>query len=325
MSGLPEWVEPELATLTHDRFSDPDWIFERKLDGERCLAFAGADGVRLLTRNRKDVTTTFPEVAAALAEQHPAGLVVDGEIVAFDGEQTRFERLQRRLGVVRPSADLLRGFPVVYCVFDVLFAEGRDVRGLPLLERKAVLSRSLTDARALWATEHRARDGEAFYAQACRDGWEGLIAKRADAPYRAGRTRDWLKFKCLAGQEFVVGGWTDPQRSRIGLGALLLGYTDADGDLVYAGKVGTGFDTRTLRELAARLAGMERSDPPFGKGRPPTRGVHWAEPRLVAQIAFAEWTADGQLRQPRFQGLRDDKDPKDVVREDPGTSSPPSG
>ena len=315
--SLPEWVDPELATLTHDRFSDPAWIFERKLDGERCLAFADASGVRLLTRNQKDVTTTFPEVAGAIAAQSPDGLILDGEIVAFDGDQTRFERLQRRLGVVRPSADLLRDYPVVYYVFDVLFAGGRDVRELPLLERKDVLNRSAAFDGPLHFTEHRERDGEAFYAEACRAGWEGLVAKRADAPYRAGRSREWLKFKCLSGQEFVVGGWTDPQRSRVGFGALLLGYVDVDGALAYAGKVGTGFDTQTLRDLAARLATMETPTSPFGKGRVPTRGVHWVEPRLVAQIAFAEWTDDGQLRQPRFQGLRDDKDPRDVVREIP--------
>ena len=321
---LPEWVEPELATLTHERFSDADWIFERKLDGERCLAFVDGDGVRLRTRNQKDVTTTFPEVAASLS-QH-GGFIVDGEIVAFDdGDQTRFERLQRRLGVVRPSADLLRDFPVVYSVFDVLYADGRDVRERPLLERKRILADALTFHGPLRFTEHRERDGEVFYAEACRAGWEGLVAKRADAPYLAGRTRDWLKFKCLNAQELVVGGWTDPQRSRIGFGALLLGFHDSAGTLVYAGKVGTGFDTRTLRGLAERLAGLARTTSPFGAGRPPTRGVHWAEPRLVAQIAFAEWTDDGQLRQPRFQGLRDDKDPRDVVREDPGTSAPQSG
>ena len=317
MAALPEWLDPELATLTHDRFSDPDWIFERKLDGERCLAFVDAAGVRLRTRNQKDVTTTFPEIAGALSGQGGAGLILDGEIVAFDGEQTRFERLQRRLGVVHPSEELLRQFPVDYYVFDVLYADGRDVRSLPLLQRKEILARSVDFRDPLRFTEHRQRDGDAFYAQACRDGWEGLVAKHGAAPYRSGRTRDWLKFKCLGGQEFVVGGWTDPQRSRVGFGALLLGYRDPDGELVYAGKVGTGFDTATLRGLAEKLAGLARESSPFGQGTPPSRGVHWVEPRLVAQIAFAEWTDDGQLRQPRFQGLRDDKDPADVVREVP--------
>jgi bifunctional non-homologous end joining protein LigD len=319
-NGLPAWVEPELATLTRERFSDPDWIFERKLDGERCLAFTDSTGVRLMSRNQKTITPSFPEVAAALATQRSGALdlIVDGEIVAFDGAQTRFERLQHRLGVLHPSEALLQAVPVHYYVFDVMHADGRDVRPLPLRQRKELLAGSLEFRGALLSTEHRDRDGEAFYAQACRDGWEGLIAKRADAPYRGGRSRDWLKFKCLSGQEFVVGGYTDPQRSRVGFGALLLGYHDANGSLVYAGKVGTGFDTATLRALGARLAGMERDSPPFGSGRVPgPAGVHWVEPRLVAQIGFAEWTDDGQLRHPRFEGLRDDKDPAEVVREVP--------
>jgi ATP-dependent DNA ligase len=200
----------------------------------------------------------------------------------------------------------------------VLHAGGRDVRSLPLVQRKDVLARCLDLHDPLRSPEARARDGEAFFAQACRDGWEGLVAKRADAPYRSGRSRDWLKFKCLGEQEFVVGGWTEPQRSRVGFGALLLGYADAGGTLVYAGKVGTGFDTATLRGLSRTLAGLEQESPPFGAGRlPPRRGVHWVTPRLVAQIGFAEWTDDGQLRQPRFLGLRDDKDPAEVVREEP--------
>ncbi len=316
--GPPSWAEPELATLTSARFSDPAWIFERKLDGERCLGFARSAGVELLTRSRNEITTTFPEVASALAAQRDGDLVVDGEIVAFDGDQTRFERLQHRLGLAHPPDALLREVPVYYYVFDVLYAEGRDVRPLPLLERKEVLARCLRFRDPLRFTEHRTGDGEAFYAQACRAGWEGLIAKRADAPYHAGRSRDWLKFKCLGGQEFVIGGYTDPRRSRAGFGALLLGYYDGDGELVYAGKVGTGFDTRTLRGLGARLAGLERDSPAFGKGRlPGPAGVHWVRPELVAQVGFAEWTDAGQLRQPRFQGLRDDKDPAEVVREVP--------
>jgi DNA ligase D-like protein (predicted ligase) len=318
-----------LATLTRDRFSDPAWIFERKLDGERCLAFADSAGVRLMSRNQKAITPSFPEIAAALAAQRSGDLVVDGEIVAFDGAQTRFERLQRRLGVGHPSEALLHEVPVYYYVFDVLYAGGRDVRSLPLLQRKQILPRHLRFGDPLRLTEYRERDGEALFAQACRNGWEGLIAKRADAPYRGGRSRDWLKFKCLNAQEFVIGGYTDPQRSRVGFGALLLGYHDADGDLVYAGKVGTGFDTGTLRGLAERLAGLERDSPAFHKGRlPAAPGVHWVEPCLVAQIGFAEWTRDGQLRQPRFEGLRDDKDPAEVVREVPhddrgGAGAPP--
>ena len=316
--GLPSWVEPELATLTRERFSDPAWVFERKLDGERCLGFADSSGARLMSRSEHEISTTFPEIARALAAQHHGDLIVDGEVVAFDGPQTRFERLQHRLGVAHPGDALLREVPVYYYVFDVLYAEGKDVRPLPLLERKEILLSHVDFRDPLRFTEHRERDGEAFFEQACRDGWEGLIAKRADAPYQAGRGRGWLKFKCLNAQELVIGGYTDPQGSRIGFGALLLGYYSPGGELVYAGKVGTGFDTSTLRGLHARLAELEQDSSPFhDERRPPRRGVHWVRPALVAQIGFTEWTDDGELRHPRFQGLRDDKDPAEVVREVP--------
>src|ERR1700761_582545 len=317
-AAFPSWAEPQLATLTHERFSDPAWIFERKLDGERCLAFCGPDGVRLKSRSGHETTTTFPEIAAALAAQRHGDMVVDGEIVAFDGTQTRFERLQQRLGVAEPSQQLLDDFPVYYYLFDVLYADGRDTRALPLTERKTLLAGLLDFRDPLRFTEHRERDGEALSKQACLDGWEGLVAKRADAPYLAGRTKNWLKFKCENEQEFVIGGYTDPQRSRVGFGALLLGYYDPDGDLVYAGKVGTGFDTGTLQSLHDRLASLERSATPFAKGKLPSpHGVHWVAPQLVGEVGFSEWTDDGELRHPRFQGLRDDKDPRDVVREVP--------
>jgi DNA ligase D-like protein (predicted ligase) len=315
--AIPSWARPQLATLTKDRFSDPQWLFERKLDGERLLAFRDGSGVRLLTRNERDVTATFPEVADALRAQKADGFVVDGEVVAFRDGQTSFSRLQQRLGVAHPAPGLIEDFPVTYYIFDVLFAGGHDVRALPQRERKERLRALLDFAGPLRYTEHRVGDGEAFYRQACADGWEGLIAKRADAPYAEGRTRNWLKFKCIAGQEFVIGGYTDPRGSRQGLGALLVGYYDADGQLTYAGKVGTGFSTASLRSLHASLSALERDTSPFTAGRPPRAGVHWTEPRLVAQIEFAEWTTDGLLRQPRFEGLRDDKDPAEVVRESP--------
>jgi bifunctional non-homologous end joining protein LigD len=315
--GIPSWAQPQLATLTKDRFSDPEWLFERKLDGERLLAFRDDSGVRLLTRNDRDVTGTFPEVADALRAQKAKGFVVDGEVVAFRDGQTSFSMLQQRLGVAHPTPALIKDYPVTYYIFDVLFAGGHDIRGLPQRERKERLRALLDFAGPLRYTEHRAGDGEAFYRQACVDGWEGLIAKRADAPYAEGRTRNWLKFKCISGQEFVIGGYTDPQGSRQGLGALLVGYYDADGQLTYAGKVGTGFTAASLRSLHELLSALERDTSPFAVGRPPRAGVHWAEPRMVAQIEFAEWTTDGLLRQPRFEGLRDDKDAAEVVREIP--------
>jgi bifunctional non-homologous end joining protein LigD len=313
----PGWIEPQLATLTTERFSDPAWIFERKLDGERCLAFLAGSRLRLMTRNRKEVTGAYPEIAAALSGQHRAGFVVDGEIVAFAGRQTSFARLQQRLGVRNPAAELIAEVPVFYYLFDVLRADGRDTRPLPLRERKRLLRVLLSFDDPLRFAAHRNADGEAYYRRACASGWEGLVAKRADAPYHGGRSRDWLKFKCENAQEFVIGGYTDPQGSRTGLGALLVGYYDGGGTLAYAGKVGTGFDQRTLASLHAQLAALECERPAFGRGNLPRSGVHWVEPRLVGQVAFSEWTTAGQLRHPRFQGLRRDKDPADVVRELP--------
>jgi len=232
--------------------------------------------------------------------------------------------LQRRFGVIKPTADLLAEVPAYYYMFDVLYAGGRDVRALPLLERKPTLRGLLSFDGALRYTEHRDTEGEAYYREACANGWEGLIAKRADAPYRSGRTKDWLKFKCESGQEFVIGGFTDPQRSRIGFGALLLGYYDRGGRLVYAGKVGTGFTNQMLRSLHDRLAAIERTSSPFDAGPVPRSmsGVHWVQPKLVGEVGFSEWTTAGELRHPRFQGLRDDKDPHEVVREFPSDTGP---
>ena len=313
----PSWIEPELATLTKERFSDPGWITERKLDGERCLAFVSGDSVRLLTRNKKVITGTYPELAAGLEAQQADDFIVDGEIVAFDGRQTSFARLQQRMQLVAPLPELVRRVPAYYYVFDIVYSGGADLRRQPLLERKRVLRRVLSFGGPLRFSTHRTGKGEAHWQEACQKGWEGVIAKRADSPYRAGRTRDWLKFKCENAQEFVIGGYTDPQGSRTGFGALLLGYYDEDGRLVYAGKVGTGFDQRALRSLHAALREIERPAPAFAAGELPRSGVHWVEPRLVAQIGFSEWTTAGQLRHPRYLGLRDDKDPAEVVRERP--------
>jgi bifunctional non-homologous end joining protein LigD len=324
---MPSWVDPQLATLTHDRFSVPDWVYERKLDGERCLAFCGPAGVRLLSRNKRDITSTFPEVAGALeARRQGGGLVADGEIVAFEGTQTRFERLQHRLGLAHPDQELVRSVPVIYHMFDVMYADGEDTRPLPLLARKDILARAVSYRDPLRFTAHRVGDGEAFWEQACRDGWEGLIAKLAGAPYQSGRNKNWLKFKCESGQELVIGGFTDPQRSRVGFGALLLGYYNPDGELVYAGKVGTGFDNETLHSLRVRLGALEQDNTPFRQGPPVRgRGVHWLRPELVAQVGFSEWTDAGELRHPRFQGLRDDKSPREVVREVSRSAGPERG
>jgi bifunctional non-homologous end joining protein LigD len=315
---LPELPAAMLATLTDDRFDDPAWIYERKLDGVRCLARRDADGrVTLRSRNDKDMTSTYPEVAVALADACPADVVVDGEVVAFEGRRTSFERLQGRIGISDPTAALGTGIPVFYYVYDVLHLDGQDVRRVPQLARKKILRAALTWSDPLRFTVHRREAGVAMYEAACARGDEGVIAKRADAPYTGGRSRDWLKFKCVRDQEFVVGGWTDPKGSRADLGALLVGYHDGD-RFAYAGKVGTGFSAAILRELAADLAPLATSSSPFDTGAATLRrerDVHWVRPELVVQIGFSEWTRDGLLRHPRYQGRRTDKAAADVVRE----------
>jgi DNA ligase D-like protein (predicted ligase) len=310
--------QPALATLTHDRFWDDDWVYERKLDGQRCLAVRDGRGTRLYSRSGRDVTVAFPEIAEALEQQASERFVVDGEVVAFEGSRTSFARLQPRIHVNSAEKARRSGVAVYFYVFDVLSVDGDDVRREPLLDRKRRLRSLLTFEGPVRSTRHRrprdAAAGEEWFAECCRQGWEGLIAKRADAPYTTGRTKDWLKFKCEAGQELLVVGWTDPEGSRVALGALLLGYHRGD-DLVYAGKVGTGFSDAVLRDLHGRLTKLETDASPVTVGKPPRTGVHWARPELVAELAFTEWTSGGQLRHPRFLGLRTDKRPEDVVRE----------
>ncbi len=311
------WVDPELATLTKERFFDPAWMYERKFDGERCLAYRDGDGVALMTRNQQRVNSTYPELAAALAAQQATDFVIDGEVVAFDGDTTSFSRLQQRLGVRNPPERLIAAVPVVYYLFDVLRADGNDTRSLPLRERKRVLRALLAFGGPLRFTTHRVAGAKAYWDQACGRGWEGLVVKRADSPYRSGRTRDWLKFKCENSQEFVIGGFTDPRGSREDFGALLIGYYDAQGRLVYAGKVGTGFDSSTLATLLQAMSGLEQPQPPFERGALPRAGVHWIRPELVGEVGFSEWTTAGQLRHPRYLGLRRDKEAREVVRERP--------
>jgi bifunctional non-homologous end joining protein LigD len=306
-----------LATLTDRRDFGDDWLLERKFDGERCVALRDGGSVRLESRTAKDLTGTYPEVVRALAALAARSLIVDGEVVAFDAnDETSFTRLQQRLGVRAPSSGLISAFPVVYCVFDALDLDGEDLRGLQLSERRARLTGVVRPAAALRVSEAWQGDSQRRFGDACPAGWEGLIAKRADAPYQVGRSRDWLKLKCVWEQELVIGGYTDPGGSRTDFGALLVGYYD-DGRLRYAGKVGTGYTAATLASLGPRLRALETAESPFVDARPVPRGAHWTKPELVAQIAFAEWTRDGRLRQPRFLGLRDDKGPKEVVRERP--------
>ncbi|MEA2452813.1 MAG: hypothetical protein QOG04_1523 [Actinomycetota bacterium] len=291
-----------LATLTKDYFSSPDWVYEPKLDGIRCLAFKRGSDVRLMTRNQIDRASSWPKIAAAVGAQ-AGDFIIDGEIAAVDGDRTSFSLLQRGATV-----------PILYFVFDILFVDGKDVTKLDLLSRKALLKKAIRWRKPMQFVTHIEEEGEAYLEEACARGWEGLIAKRAEAPYTKGRSKDWLKFKCWNEQELVIGGYTDPQGARDAFGALLVGYYDGK-DLHYAGKVGTGYNERTLKELLAELKPLEQAKSPFAGEPPLKKSVHWVKPKLVAQIGFAEWTPTGRLRHPRFLGLRRDKKPKEVVRE----------
>jgi bifunctional non-homologous end joining protein LigD len=314
--GCPErkarFETPALATLTDDYFDDPDWIYERKFDGERVVAVKAGKRVTLYSRNEKTLNDSYPEVVEALAAQ-PGDFVIDGEVVAFEGNRTSFARLQGRIGLHDPARAAASGIAVYYYVFDLISAGGYALDGLPLTARKTLLRAALAFSNRVRFTPHRREKGIAYRGEACRKGWEGVIAKNGASRYAHKRTRDWLKFKCVRDQELVVGGFTDPKGSRIGFGALLVGYYDGSA-LRYAGKVGTGYDDETLRDLRKRLDRIARDTSPFDD---PVRerDAHFVTPELVAQVGFTEWTRDHSLRHPRFLGLRRDKAAKDVVRE----------
>jgi bifunctional non-homologous end joining protein LigD len=303
---VPGWMDPMLATLVEELPDSRGWLFERKLDGYRAIAYRNGGSLRLYSRNKLPLDDEFPTIVAALKKVTNRRFVIDGEIVAVvGGDAAGFGALQRRTART----------PVRFYVFDVLMLGDDDARSLPLRERKRLL-RSIRLAGPLKRTGTRTGDAEKLRAEACASGWEGLIAKRADSPYRGGRARDWLKLKCINEQELVIAGYTDPKGSRAGFGALMLGYY-SDGKLRYAGEVGTGFDTRMLLELAAKLNPLNADRSPFADYPRAKKGQHFVKPKLVAQVAFTEWTHDGKLRHPRFLGLRKDKRPADVVREEP--------
>jgi len=309
-------TEPMKAKLTDRPFSDPAWVFERKLDGIRAAVRKQGGAVTLTSRTDKPLTDAYPELVDAL-EAEPAGdFLADGEIVAFDGPRTSFERLQGRMGIHDPRLARLTGIPVYLYLFDLPEFDGHDLTGLPLRTRKAALKRAFSFHDPVRYTPHRNERGEEYFREACAKGWEGLIAKRADSPYVHGRSSDWLKLKCSFEQELAIGGFTPPQGSRRHFGALLVGYYE-DGGLRYAGKVGTGFSEAMLRKLGAKLNALEVPKSPFKRGGGQPRDARWVEPRLVGQFAFGEWTRDGKLPHPRFLGLREDKRPEEVVREVP--------
>jgi len=281
---MPEWLAPMAATLTQDRFTGDDWLFERKFDGIRLLAYKRGSEVRLYSRNR--LLQDIPAIERAIAAMPAKELILDGE-VTWD----------RHSG---------------YHVFDILWLDGHSTTELPLEERRALLAK-LSFKEPLQRVD--LLDDEEPWEQARRHNWEGVIAKRRGSPYEHRRSRHWLKMKIEASQEFVVGGFTDPQGARVGLGALLVGYYDGD-DLVFAGKIGTGFDTKLLLDLRRRLDALEIPKAPFtvATGLPRLR-AHWVKPSIVVQVSFIEWTGNNKLRHPRLIGVRFDKAAREVVRE----------
>jgi ATP-dependent DNA ligase len=283
--AFPEWVEPMAATLTQERFTGPEWIFERKLDGIRLLAFKNGTAVNLFSRNR--LAQDIPAVADAMASLPASDVILDGEITWGRGG-------------------------LAYHVFDIMWLDGRDVMALPLDERRALLGQL-----PLQPPFERviSLDDPKPWERACSEGWEGVIAKRRTSRYEHRRSPHWLKMKCEAAQELVVGGFTDPQGVRVGLGALLVGYFEST-DFIFAGKVGTGFDTKLLLDLRARLDALEIPEPPFTKAlKLPRVRAHWVRPEIVVQVAFIEWTVHGKLRHPRLLRVRFDKAAHEVTRE----------
>jgi bifunctional non-homologous end joining protein LigD len=306
-----------LASLAEKAFSDPAWLYEIKYDGVRVLAARDGARVGLYGRAGQDFTARYPEVVAALRALPLERFVLDGEVVALDeAGRPSFQRLQNRMHLTKP-ADVERArstVPVSAVFFDALALDGRDLRGLPLLERKAALALTVPARGVIRYGDHVLERGEAFYEAVAEQRVEGILAKRADSRYTGGRTRDWLKIKCHLRQEFVIGGWTDPQGARGWFGALHLGVYE-NGRLRYVGKVGTGFDDGTLRRVRDRLQPLGRTTSPFDAGTPAGRGHHWVEPRLVAEVRFSEWTEEGGIRHPAFLGLRDDKRADECRRE----------
>ncbi|HEX4498226.1 MAG TPA: DNA ligase D [Thermoanaerobaculia bacterium] len=311
---MPSAIEPELATLVDAVPPGPEWIHEIKYDGYRVLCEIQDGEARLITRHGKDWTDRFSPIARAAEGLALSDAILDGEVVVLEPDgTTSFQSLQNALSENRQE-------DLVYFAFDLLYLDGHDLRGAPLLDRKAALLSLLAGCTGpIRPGDHVEGDGEGFFQQACKFGLEGIVCKRADLSYRSGRTKDWLKVKCMKRQELVIVGFTDPEGSRVGFGALLLAVNDEKGELVFAGKVGAGFTDATLTEMRARMDKLEIKKPAF---KNPPRGAearrsHWIEPKLVAEVSFTEWTRDGSLRHSTFQGLREDKNPEEIVRETP--------
>jgi bifunctional non-homologous end joining protein LigD len=308
-------VQPQLATLTAEAPTGDQWLHEIKFDGYRMICRKEGERVQLFSRNENDWTGRFGTLAEALKQLPLEQAIVDGEVCAVaENGKTDFQELQNAMKKGRAQR-------IVYYAFDILYAEGYDLTKVVLADRKRFLETILpARSRSMVYSKHVVGNGPDYFAEACKLGLEGIISKRADRPYYMGRSADWLKVKCVKREEFVIGGYTDPSGSRIGFGSLLLGYYDPQHRLTYAGRVGTGFDTRSLKDLTKRLESLEEVKSPFHDLTTRTgdaRHAHWVRPELVGQVEFTEWTSDARLRHPSFQGLREDKPAQEVVRDRP--------
>ncbi len=322
-AALPRNPHPMLCTLVAEPFNDDRWMFEPKYDGLRVLGVFDGEKLTLLSRNEQEQNLQFPDIVAALQANLRYPAVVDGEVVCFDAQgRTSFRVLQQRFHL-KDAAEVqqrMQEYPAFLYLFDILYVDHYDVTGLPLEKRKELLREAVDWSEHIRWTPFQDGDmGVKQFRHACREQVEGIVGKLRTSRYVGGRSDAWVKIKCLSKQEFVIVGFTDPQRSRVGLGALLVGYYSDDGkQLIYAGKVGTGFTHETLLDLRARLEPLvQRTSPITRSGAPHGENVHWVKPRLVAEIAFSEWTQHSLLRQPRFEGLRPDKKPKECHRERP--------
>jgi len=304
VKSQPYFVSPQLATLTEKYFSDKNWLFEEKFDGIRCIVVSKNGSINLFSRNKNKLNQKYPSIIEPLKKQRVKNFIIDGEIVAFEGNITSFSKLQR---IKQEKVS------IYFYAFDLLYFDKYDLRDLPLVERKKFLKQKFKFSTKFRYTRHILEKGLEFYKKACKKGLEGIIAKKKDSRYLSKRTTNWLKFKCSNRQEFVIIGYTDPQKSRIGFGALLIGFYHK-GKLKFAGKVGTGYDFEFLKTFSKKLKKIETSKKII-TDKIALKNIHFVRPRYVCEIAFTEWTKDLKLRHPRFIALRFDKPAKKVVKE----------
>jgi len=323
-STEPLFMPLMLATLTKNYFSNDQWLYEHKFDGERCLAIKKRGEVFLVSRNKKSMNDEYPELVDALLKEKADNFIIDGEIISVNKAGiSDFQLLQGRINVQKSGEVTQKSkvIPIQYYVFDLMYVDEYDIRAMPLYARKSILKKLLSYNKIIRYTEHVVGNGIPFFKKACSLKWEGVIAKKMDGPYIGRRSTDWLKFKCIMQQELVIGGYTLPKGSRGNFGALLVGYYK-DGSLHYAGKVGTGYTYDVLAMLGSKLEKIKTTKCPFSNYNESTKNVVWVKPVMVAEFHFANWTKANKLRVGRYKGLRDDKRAKDVVKETPKAIGP---